>query len=83
MGEKPTGYTIGRIDENRGYTKTNCEWQSRKTQSRHRAYCKLDIHKAKKIRELRKKGYSYKKLTAKFKVSMTTIGYVVQGRTWK
>ena len=35
MGLKPTrGHTIGRIDNTRGYSPDNCEWQTRKQQMR-------------------------------------------------
>lgn len=33
MGEKPTGLTLGRIDNDGPYCKTNCEWQTHKTQA--------------------------------------------------
>ena len=34
MGEKPTPlHTIGRLDNEKGYCKTNCKWETRKEQS--------------------------------------------------
>ncbi len=34
MGEPPTGYSIDRIDNNKGYCKKNCKWSTRKEQQR-------------------------------------------------
>lgn len=36
MGECPNGLTLDRIDNNQGYSKENCRWVDRKTQSRNR-----------------------------------------------
>ena len=36
MGEAPLGKTLERLDNNKGYCKDNCSWQSMKTQARNK-----------------------------------------------
>jgi len=45
MGDRPTGYTLDRIDNNKGYSKENCRWSSKKTQSRNQERRKLYTYK--------------------------------------
>lgn len=36
MGERPDGMSIDRVDNNRGYSKDNCRWATRKEQCRNK-----------------------------------------------
>ena len=40
MGKRPAGFTLDRKDGNRNYEPDNCQWASRKDQSRNRDYCR-------------------------------------------
>lgn len=39
MGECPEGYSLDRIDNNKGYSKENCRWIPRGDQSKNRKFC--------------------------------------------
>lgn len=41
VGEPPTGKSLGRIDNNKGYSKENCEWQTWTEQHRNKRTNKI------------------------------------------
>jgi len=47
MGEKPIGYQIDRIDNNKGYSKSNCRWVTAKTNCRNKRNNHLETHMGK------------------------------------
>lgn len=47
MGEAPKGHQIDRINNNRGYYKSNCQWATRKEQARNKRNNHLITHKGK------------------------------------
>lgn len=44
MGHRPEGMTLGRIDNDKGYSKNNCSWQTDSEQNKNR---RPPIHKQK------------------------------------
>jgi hypothetical protein len=84
MGLKPSAeHTLGRINNDDGYSKENCRWETLTEQNRNRRSVKLTLVIAKEIRKSHEQGSSLRNLGAKFGVNKETIRKVVMGRTWK
>jgi hypothetical protein len=47
MGERPKNKTLDRKDTNKGYSKLNCKWSTRKQQANNRRNCKYLTYKGK------------------------------------
>jgi hypothetical protein len=43
MGERPNGTSLERIDNEKGYSPSNCKWATRKEQQRARLFQKLEF----------------------------------------
>ena len=83
MGERPSkNHTLDRIDNSKGYFKSNCRWVTVKEQNRNRTSNKLTLKKADQIRRLYATGSSAKELALQFEVSDSTIFKVVSGLRW-
>lgn len=82
MGDKPKGLTLERVDNNKGYCKSNCIWATRKTQANNQRPKKLTNTDIISIRTLLELGSMKQKDIAKlFNVSPTTICEIKSGRT--
>lgn len=77
------GLTLDRIDNNKGYSKSNCRWATRKQQSRNRTITVLSQKKANQIRFLREKGMQLKEIAALVGVSRHNVEDVVYRDIWK
>src|SRR5262249_50763596 len=73
MGPKPSPeHTLGRINNNEGYSKENCRWETLTQQNRNRQNVKLTTETAKEIRESYEQGSSLRNLGVKFGVDKET-----------
>lgn len=82
MGERPEGHTLDRKDNNKGYTKDNCRWATRKQQNRNTRVSVLTERKAHQIRWLAEMGYSRNHIGRMYGVTKATVNDVVLGRSW-
>lgn len=83
MGDRPEGMTIERIDNDKGYSKENCKWETTTKQARHRRGVKLTEQNVRKIKELINAGNNISMIANIFSVSENTIYHIKSGYRWK
>lgn len=49
MGEKPSGFSLDRIDPNKGYNKANCRWATVEQQSNNKRSCRYIVFNNEKM----------------------------------
>lgn len=76
MGERPKGFTIGRIDNDEGYSKDNCRWENSCQQSVNKRTTKLTD---KQCKDIICDNRAQSKISAEYGVSQTHISKIKRG----
>jgi hypothetical protein len=79
MGPRPPSRTLERLNNERGYSWTNCEWATRASQARNRRSTKLTPAAAAAIR---KSGASHRLLAARFGICRAMVHKIKAGKSW-
>ena len=85
MGRKPVwAHSLGRINNDQGYSKENCRWETSTQQNRNRRTVKLSLAKARKIRILHRSfGFPVRRLGREFGVTHESIRKVISYQDWR
>jgi len=82
MGERPSGKTIERIDNRKGYSLSNCRWATRREQVRNSSTPKITFNDAVQINLRRMKGETVKNLVLRYGTTRANIYHIIDGRSW-
>lgn len=91
MGERPEGHVLSRKGDKGNYEPGNVTWKLKSENSKEKkpakgeknAKAKLTEQQVLEIRSLKEKGYRIKDLSVMYKVTPTTIFYIIRRISWK
>jgi hypothetical protein len=78
MGMRPH-----RIDNDGGYSKQNCRWQTVDGQNQNRRSVRLNPDRVREIRRLASEGARGSAISRQLNVSIATVSMVINRHTWK
>lgn len=83
MGDAPEGMTLERVDNSKGYSKSNVVWATFTEQARNRRCTKLNEFSVKRVRELIDQGVPQSEIATEFGCSRSNIGHIAQHLIWR
>lgn len=83
MGRRPKEKSLDRINNNKGYSKTNCRWATREEQGQNTRKTKLSPELVASIFEMRSAGTKVSSLASVMGVSCSLVYQVLNRNIWK